>query len=310
MKKFLIYIFVSLTCIQQTYPIVGLLKEWWAINRRNQQEVYQVFFEPSEPAQEQQEEAPYTFANIAGEIPQDVREITEFIKNPERLTSTGAKLPKGILMYGPGGTGKTSIARAIAGEAHAAFFDASGSDFVELYVGVGPSRVRELFNKARTAVKSGTHSKAIIFIDEIDAIGGARTVENNSEYRNTLNELLKQLDGFTQDPSIFVIGATNNPHILDKALLRPGRFDRLVEIPLPSEKSREDIIRYYLSKINYTGADCCADLARLTPHCNGAELENLVNEAALLAAREGSPSVTEQHLRTALQKIIHQKRLR
>lgn len=257
------------------------------------------------------EDTSFTLKNIAGGVPQDAYEIVDFIKDPKRFARVGAKMPKGILLHGPGGTGKTSIARAIAGETGAAFFNASGSDFVEVFVGVGPQRIRELFAKARAAIADGTHTKAIIFIDEIDAIGGNRMHEMSSEYRNTLNALLDQLDGFKQEQSIFVIGATNNLAILDKALLRPGRFDRLIEIGLPTAPSREAILRYYCDKLTYTGADTIfTQITQQTPNYSGAELESLVNEAAVYAARENAPAVTEQHLISALQKVREQKRYR
>jgi cell division protease FtsH len=244
----------------------------------------------------------FTFANLAGEIPEDIREIVEFIDNPERFTRVGAKRPKGILLYGPPGTGKTSIARAIAGEAGAEFFHASGSEFVEVYVGIGPQRVRELFEKARQA------PKALIFIDEIDAIGSKRSGEGNSEYRNTLNELLNQMDGFKQS-NITVIAATNRPEDLDSALLRPGRFDRLVEIGLPNAASRIAILRHYCSEITYLGDLATLDeLAIKMGGFSGADIKNLVNEAAVFAARENVQSVAEDHMRKALQKTLNQKR--
>ena len=244
----------------------------------------------------------FTFADLAGDIPQDIREITEFIRNPEPFARVGAKMPKGILLYGPPGTGKTSIARAIAGEAAAEFFQASGSEFIELYVGTGPKRVRELFDQARKC------KKAIVFIDEIDAIGIKRTGETNSEYRNTLNELLKQMDGFSGS-NITVIAATNRVGDLDDALLRPGRFDRIVEIALPGTQSREDIFRLYSSRIAYRGEGTLfAELAQKSFGFSGADIKNVVNEAAVLAARESASSVTEEHLRKALEKAVGQKR--
>lgn len=252
-----------------------------------------------------------SFADLAGELPADVLEVIEFIKNPERFARVGAAMPKGILLYGPPGTGKTSIARAIAGEAEAAFFNASGTQFIEMYVGVGPKRVRELFEKARTAVKSGKYKRAIIFIDEIDAIGSSRTGENNSEYRSTLNELLNQLDGFGKETSVFVIAATNTPEILDKALLRPGRFDRLVHIALPDKKSREQILQLYAH-----GKKCkfkeiiLQDIAEKTDGFSGAQLKELMNYAATLAARDSASAISETHMAQALKNALQQHRYR
>jgi cell division protease FtsH len=245
---------------------------------------------------------PFTFADLAGTIPEDIREIADVIRNPIPFARVGAKIPKGILLYGPPGTGKTSIARAIAGEATADFFQASGSEFIELYVGMGPKRVRELFDQARQC------KKAIIFIDEIDAIGTKRSGETNSEYRNTLNELLRQMDGFTGS-NITVIAATNRIEDLDAALLRPGRFDRLVEIPLPNQQSREEIFKLYCSRIAYYGSSAIySELAQKSFGFSGADIKNVVNEAAVLAAREDSNMVTEEHLKQSLEKAVQQKR--
>lgn len=244
----------------------------------------------------------YTFKDLAGDIPEDIREIADVIRDPLPFQRVGAHIPKGILLYGPPGTGKTSIARAIAGEAAADFFQASGSEFIELYVGVGPKRVRELFTEARK------HKKAIIFIDEIDAIGTKRTGETNSEYRNTLNALLNEMDGFTGN-NITVIAATNRIDDLDSALLRPGRFDRLVEIPLPNQQSRADIFRLYCSKIAYYGPSTIyVELAQKSFGFSGADIKNVVNEAAVFAARQHSNEVLEEHLYKSLDKILQQKR--
>lgn len=262
-------------------------------------------FDPNMSPEEQAKRAlkrPFTFKDLAGKIPQDIREITEFITDPEPFARVGAIMPKGILLYGPPGTGKTSIARAIAGEAAADFFQVSATDFIELYVGMGPKRVRELFDQARQS------SKAIIFIDEIDAIGIKRTGETNSEYRNTLNELLRQMDGFTRS-NVTVIAATNRIEDLDTALLRPGRFDRLVEIALPDQESREDIFRLYCSRIRYLDdAQVLHECAQKSFGLSGADIKNVVNEAAVLAAREKSDRVTAEQLLKALEKAVQQKR--
>ena len=251
---------------------------------------------------EENTQAPFTFADIAGEVSPDIYEIVDFIRDPGRFARVGAKMPKGIIMYGPPGTGKTSLARAIAGEANAEFFSASGSDFVEIYVGVGPKRVRELFEKARAC------KKALIFIDEIDAIGGKRSGESNSEYRNTLNELLKQMDGFDRS-NVTVIAATNRVEDLDEALLRPGRFDRIVEVALPNAHNRHAIFKHYIKKIAFDGSpEILTELANKSNGLSGADIKNIINEAAVFAARERSDGVTDSHLRKALEKMLKQKR--
>jgi cell division protease FtsH len=256
----------------------------------------------------------YTFDSIAGHIPDDVIEIVDLINRPEKYKHLGIEHPKGILLYGPPGTGKTSLARAIAGEAHAAFFHTSGTDFVELYAGTGPQRIRELFDRATMAVQTGSYQKAIIFIDEIDAIGGSRQYLRSGvdrEYHNSLNELLRQMDGFVQNQSILIIGATNRREDLDQALLRAGRFDRLIEITLPDEPSRKAIIELYADKlsVNVTPA-LFGTLAKKTAGCSGAELKNLVREAALLAVRGSSLIINDKHFIDALKKILEQKKLR
>lgn len=257
------------------------------------------------------EQPNYSFADIAGTVPDDVRELVEYVKNVERYKRVGAKMPKGIMLHGPGGTGKTSLARAIAGEANAAFFKASGSEFVEMYVGVGPQRVRELFQSARDAVKSKKYSRAIIFIDEIDAIGCARSSDSNQEYRNTLNELLNQMDGFALEDSIFIIGATNTIEMIDKALLRPGRFDRLVKIDLPNLSDRLEILKHYAKKTKHTiPTSIFQEVAQKTNGCSGAELMSLINEAAIFAARGNKEHVTSEDCLKALNKILEQKRHR
>lgn len=250
-----------------------------------------------------------SFEDLAGTIPQEVSEIPALIQDTGRYAAIGASIPKGILLYGPAGTGKTSIARAIAGEAGAALFTASGSEFIEMYVGVGPARIRELFAKARDAVASGAAPKALIFIDEIDAIGGKRDHEQSSEYRNTLNELLKQMDGFNQDPDIIVIAATNNLHMLDQALIRPGRFDRLVKIDLPDEASRTDILALYLSKTCHSATTQCLEtIARMTTNFSPAEIKNIVNEAGIKAVRGHRDTIEDDDLLAVARTAAAQKR--
>lgn len=256
-----------------------------------------------------QEEQPqeFSFKDLAGEIPEDVREIVEFLDEPEKFKRLGAQMPRGVLLVGPPGTGKTSIARAIAGQAGAHFIDASASEFIEMYVGVGPKRIRDLFEKAKNAINNGPYKKAIIFIDELDAIGGSRHAGENSEYRNTLNELLNQMDGFKQNPAIMVIGATNTPDSIDSALKRPGRFDRIVEIGLPDLSSRQEILEHYAKSIKYNDKIDFNFIAQKTHNYSGAELKNLVNEAAVRAARRNAEFVNQQDFDLALKNMQTRK---
>lgn len=252
---------------------------------------------------EKEKEKKRGFQNIAGFIPEDITEVVEFLRYPEKFVEIGAKMPKGLLLVGPPGTGKTSIARAIAEEANAKFFNASATEFIELYVGAGPKKIRELFDRARA---SGT--RAIIFIDEIDAIGGSRSGETNSEYRNTLNELLNQMDGFTQNNFITVIGATNTPESIDAALKRPGRFDKIIFIDLPNFESRIKILTLYSQDIKYEQVDFL-ELAKKTDGFSPAEIKNLVNEAAILAVRQKAKIVKQSHFIKGLNNLKKQKLL-
>jgi cell division protease FtsH len=242
------------------------------------------------------------FEDVAGceEAKEEVVEVVEFLRDPDRFTKLGATIPRGILMVGPPGTGKTLLARAIAGEAKVPFFSISGSDFVEMFVGVGASRVRDMFEQAKKS------APCIIFIDEIDAVGrhrGSGTGGGNDEREQTLNQLLVEMDGFEGNEGVIVIAATNRADVLDKALLRPGRFDRQVQVGLPDIKGREQILKVHLRKLpNTIGVDANA-LARGTPGFSGAQLANLVNEAALFAARRNKRSVDMNDFEDAKDKL-------
>ena len=232
----------------------------------------------------------------------EVRDILDFLRGSEKFKSLGASMPKGILLEGPPGTGKTLIAKALANESGFNFYYKSASSFVELYVGMGAKNVRDLFNEAKKK------KPAIIFIDEIDAIAGIDRGlggGGNSEYRQTLNELLAQLDGFESDGSVFVLAATNNSGILDDAIKRPGRFTRIVNVDLPDEKGRQDLLQYYINKLptSECDSDIINDLAWETEGSSGADLQNLVNEAAIYAAKQNSESVAAEHLNFALEKV-------
>src|ERR1700753_76573 len=225
-----------------------------------------------------------TFADVAGadEAVEELYEIKDFLQNPSRYQALGAKIPKGVLLYGPPGPGNPLLARAVAGEAGVPFFTISGSDFVEMFVGVGASRVRDLFDQAKKS------APCIVFIDEIDAVGrhrGAGLGNGNDEREQTLNQLLVEMDGFEANEGIIIIAATNRPDVLDPALLRPGRFDRRVTVPLPDIEGRVKILEVHMKKVPLAPDVDARTLARGTPGMSGADLANLVNEAALMAAR-------------------------
>ncbi|MDD4700032.1 MAG: ATP-dependent zinc metalloprotease FtsH [Oscillospiraceae bacterium] len=244
-----------------------------------------------------------TFADVAGadEEKEELKEIVDFLKSPKRFNELGARIPKGVLLVGPPGTGKTLLARAVAGEAGVPFFSISGSDFVEMFVGVGASRVRDLFEQAKK------NAPAIIFIDEIDAVGrqrGAGLGGGHDEREQTLNQLLVEMDGFGANEGVIIIAATNRPDILDKALLRPGRFDRQVTVNYPDVKGREEIL-----KVHARGKPLAPDvslktIAQSTVGFTGADLENLLNESALLAARNGLKAITQQNVEEATIKVV------
>ncbi len=245
-----------------------------------------------------------TFDDVAGldEAKEEVKEVVDFLKNPKKYTALGAKIPKGVLLVGPPGTGKTLLAKAMAGEAQVPFFSISGSDFVEMFVGVGASRVRDLFKQAREK------APCIIFIDEIDAVGRARgknMMQSNDERESTLNQLLVEMDGFSGDKGIIMLAATNRPDVLDSALLRPGRFDRQISIDKPDQKGREQIFRVHLKKLTQIGPDVSPEkLASLTPGFAGAEIANVCNEAALIAARKEKTQVEISDFNDAIDRSI------
>ncbi|MBR4361463.1 MAG: ATP-dependent zinc metalloprotease FtsH [Ruminococcus sp.] len=244
-----------------------------------------------------------TFDDVAGadEEKQELEEIVDFLKHPNKYASIGAKVPKGVLLLGPPGTGKTLLARAVAGEVGCPFFPISGSDFVEMFVGVGASRVRDLFEQAKK------HAPSIIFIDEIDAVGrhrGAGLGGGHDEREQTLNQLLVEMDGFTGNESVIVIAATNRRDILDPALLRPGRFDRQIVVGYPDVKGREDILKVHAKNKPLAPDVDLKVIAQTTQGFTGADLENLLNEAALLAARNNRKAVTEKDIEEATMKVI------
>lgn len=244
-----------------------------------------------------------TFKDVAGidEAKEEVQEIVEFLKSPKKFTKLGGRIPKGILLVGPPGTGKTLLAKAIAGEAGVPFFIISGSDFVEMFVGVGASRVRDLFVQAKR------HAPCIIFVDELDAVGrhrGAGLGGGHDEREQTLNQLLVEMDGFESNEGIIVMAATNRPDVLDPALLRPGRFDRQVVVPRPDVRGREEILKVHAKNTPLDESVNLPVIARSTPGFSGADLENLVNEAALHAARFGRPRISMDDFEYAKDKVI------
>jgi cell division protease FtsH len=244
-----------------------------------------------------------TFDDVAGvdEAKQELQEVVDFLKDPAKFQKLGGKIPKGVLLVGPPGTGKTLIARAVAGEANVPFFTISGSDFVEMFVGVGASRVRDMFEQGKK------HAPCIIFIDEIDAVGrhrGAGLGGGNDEREQTLNQLLVEMDGFEANEGVILIAATNRPDVLDPALLRPGRFDRQVVVPNPDINGREKIIKVHMRKVPLANDVDAKVIARGTPGFSGADLANLVNEAALLAARSNKTAVGMKELELAKDKVM------
>ena len=285
---------------------VGLIIFWVIMMRRLGSSMggdKQMNFGKAKIKQMSDEKRKTTFADVAGadEEKEELREIVEFLKNPNKYNSLGARIPKGVLLVGPPGTGKTLLARAVAGEAGVPFFSISGSDFVEMFVGVGASRVRDLFDKAKK------NHPCIIFIDEIDAVGrqrGAGLGGGHDEREQTLNQLLVEMDGFGANEGVIMIAATNRPDILDPALMRPGRFDRQVMVGYPDIKGREEILRVHAKGKPLAPDVVLSTIAKSTAGFTGADLENLLNEAALLAARKNHRAITMEEIEEATIKVV------
>ncbi len=296
------------TLLQFAFPILLILLLWMFFARRIGSGVGGTNFfnigKSKAKLFEGDKKVNVTFDDVAGleEAKQEVQEIVDFLKEPEKYTRLGGRIPRGVLLVGPPGTGKTLLAKAVAGEAQVPFFSISGSDFVEMFVGVGAARVRDLFQQAKAK------APCIIFIDEIDAIGRSRTrisiTGGNDERENTLNQLLVEMDGFDSSSAVIIIAATNRPDILDPALLRPGRFDRVIAVDKPNLKEREEIFKVHLKKLVTAPDVDPARLAAQTPGFVGADIMNVCNEAALIAARKNKPAVDMEALQEAIDRVI------
>lgn len=292
------------TLLSSILPIILILGIWFFIMQQSQGGGNRVMnFGKSRAKMMGEEKTKVTFQDVAGadEAKQELEEVVDFLKSPKKFSELGAKIPKGILLVGPPGTGKTLLARAVAGEAGVPFFSISGSDFVEMFVGVGASRVRDLFEQAKK------NAPCIVFIDEIDAVGrhrGAGHGGGHDEREQTLNQLLVEMDGFGTNEGIIILAATNRPDILDPALLRPGRFDRHVTVDRPDIKGREEILRVHIKGKPISSLVDLKVIAQQTPGFTGADLSNLVNEAALLAARENKKIIEMPELQEAIERVI------
>ena len=293
-----------MTLLVSWFPMLLLIGVWIFFMRQMQGGAGRAMsFGRSRARMLNQEQGKVTFDDVAGvdEAKEELSEVVDFLSNPRKFTRLGGRIPKGVLLVGPPGTGKTLLARAVAGEAGVPFFSISGSDFVEMFVGVGASRVRDLF------VQGKKNAPCLIFIDEIDAVGrqrGAGLGGGHDEREQTLNQLLVEMDGFESNEGVILIAATNRPDVLDPALLRPGRFDRRVPVELPDLKGRESILRLHAQKVKI-GPDCdFAVVARMTPGASGAELANIINEAALGAVRHHRMAVTQYDLQEAVDTIL------
>ncbi|MDN5963514.1 MAG: ATP-dependent zinc metalloprotease FtsH [Actinomyces sp.] len=297
--------------LQLVLPLVILVGAFWWLMSRISGSRMMGGFAQSRAKEITQERPDVTFADVAGEdeAVEELEEIREFLSKPEKFHAVGARIPRGVLLYGPPGTGKTLLAKAVAGEAHVPFFSISGSEFMELYVGVGASRVRDLFDRAKK------DAPAIIFIDEIDAVGrhrGSGIGGGNDEREQTLNQLLVEMDGFDDRANVILIAATNRPDILDPALLRPGRFDRQVSVEAPDLKGREAILRVHATGKPLTPDVDLRQVAKRTPGFTGADLANVLNEAALLTARSNADLIDTRAIDEAIDRVIAgpQKRTR
>nr|WP_269213875.1 ATP-dependent zinc metalloprotease FtsH [Schaalia sp. lx-260] len=297
--------------VQTLVPIIILVGAFWFLMRRWGGGRMMDAFGQSKIREVNQERPDITFGDVAGadEAVEELEEIREFLSSPEKFQRVGAKIPRGVLLYGPPGTGKTLLAKAVAGEAHAPFFSISGSEFLELYVGMGALRVRDLFGQAKKA------APAIIFIDEIDAVGrhrGSGFGGGNDEREQTLNQLLVELDGFDNRANVILIAATNRPDVLDPALLRPGRFDRQIAVEAPDLKGREAILKVHAAGKPMTEDVDLRQIAKRTPGFTGADLANVLNEAALLTARSHADLIDNRAIDEAIDRVIAgpQKRTR
>jgi cell division protease FtsH len=285
------------------FPIALFVGIWYFIIRRMSGQQGFMTVGKSKAKIYMEEDLGITFNDVAGvdEAAEELIETVEFLKDPGKFTRLGAKLPKGVLLVGPPGTGKTLLAKAIAGESKVPFFSISGSEFVEMFVGVGAARVRDLFEQAKTK------APCIIFIDELDALGKARggmTVGGHDEREQTLNQLLVEMDGFDPTSGVILLAATNRPEILDQALLRPGRFDRQILVDKPDKKGREDILNVHIRNIKLSKNIDLPEIAAMTPGFAGADLANLVNEATLLAVRRGKDEVDTDEFKEAIERVI------
>jgi cell division protease FtsH len=296
---------IWLTLLMDVVPYVLLIALWVFMMQRMQGgQNNQVFSFGKSKAKLFMDNRPrVTFKDVAGldEAKEETGELIDYLKNPKKFSSMGAKIPKGALLVGPPGCGKTLLARAVSGEAKVPFFNVSGSEFVEMFVGVGASRVRDLFTQAKQ------YAPCIVFIDEIDAVGrhrGAGIGGGNDEREQTLNQLLVEMDGFDANKGIIILAATNRPDVLDPALLRPGRFDRRVVVDLPDAKGREDILKVHAADKPFSTDVAFTTIARETAGFTGADLENLLNESALLAVRRGRPDITMEEVEEAIDKVI------
>ena len=291
------------TVLSTVLPIILILGLWFLMMNQNSGGSRMVNFGKSNARRYDDTKNPVKFKDVAGaeEAKQELEEVVDFLKHPDRYNTLGAKIPKGVLLYGPPGTGKTLLARAVAGEAGVPFFSISGSDFVEMFVGVGASRVRDMFAQAKK------NAPCLVFVDEIDAVGrhrGAGYGGGNDEREQTLNQLLVEMDGFEENENVILIAATNRPDVLDPALLRPGRFDRQVQVTNPDVRGREAILQVHTRKVPLARDVDLSIVARGTPGFSGADLANLVNEAALLAARQNKRRVTAVDFDNAKDKVL------